>query len=54
MRLSKVKDTDNEADMGTKDLLIAETAAHANPVQTAPGLDRDRKRRESRGSADEW
>ena len=34
--------------------LIAETAAQANAVQTAPGLDRDSKRRERRGSADEW
>ena len=34
--------------------LIAEIAAQANPVQTAPGLDRDSKRRERRGSADEW
>ena len=34
--------------------LIAETAAQANPVQTAPGLDRDSKRRERRGSADDW
>ena len=56
-----MKSTDNEADMGTKDLdgpdtsaLIAETAAQANPVQTAPGLDRRSKRRERRGSADEW
>ena len=31
----------------------AETASQANPVQTAPGLDRDSKRRERRGSADE-
>ena len=55
----QVKGTDNEADMGTKDLdetsaLVAETAAQANPVQTAPGLDRDSKRRERRGSVDEW
>ena len=54
VRLKKVKGTDNEADMATKDLdgptpaLIAETAAQANPVQTAPGLDRDSKRRERR------
>ena len=34
--------------------LIAETDAQAKPVQTAPGLDRDSKRRERRGSADEW
>ena len=33
--------------------LVAETAAQANPVQTAPGLDRDSKQRERRGSADE-
>ena len=34
--------------------LVAETAVQANPVQTALGLDRDGKRRERRGSADEW
>ena len=56
VRLRKVKGTDNEADMGSTDTsaLLAESAAQANPVQTAPGLDRDSKRRERRGSADEW
>ena len=61
VRLRTVRGTDNEADMGTKrprrtdtSAIIAETAAQANPVQTAPGLDRDNKRRERRGSADEW
>ena len=60
VRLRKVKGTDNEADMeprpGRTDTSahIAETAIQANPVQTAPGLDRDSKRRERRGSADEW
>ena len=47
MRLRKVKGTDTSA-------LVAETAAQANPVQAAPGLDRDIKRRERRGRADEW
>ena len=51
VRLRKVKGIENEADMGTKlrrtdtSALIAETAAQANPVQTALGLDRDSKRR---------
>ena len=53
VRLRKVRGTDNEADMDTS-ALTAETAAQANPVQTAPGLDRHSKRRERRGSADEW
>ena len=44
VRVGKVRGIDNEADMGTKDLdgpthqrFFAETAAQANPVQTAPG-----------------
>ena len=52
VRLRKVKSTENQADMGTKD--FDETAAQANPVQTALGLDRGSKRRVRRGSADEW
>ena len=58
VRLRKVRGTDNNADMGTKDLdgptsaPIAETAAQANPLQTALGLDRDSKRRERCGSAE--
>ena len=57
-RLEKVRGTENEADMGTTDLdrtytpaLVAETAARTNPVQTASGLDRDRKWRKRRRSA---
>ena len=49
-----MKGTDNEADMGTKDLdgpthqrLVAETAAQANPVQTAPGRDRGQQTAEA-------
>ena len=45
VRLEKVKGTENEADLGTKDLdgpthqrLLKKTAAQANPVQTASGL----------------
>ena len=59
-RLRKVRGTDNEAHGNQRprrtdrSALIAETAAQANPVQTASGLDRDSKRRERRGSADEW
>ena len=58
--LREVRGTDNEADMNQRprrtdtSALLAETAAQANPVQTAPRLDRDSKRRERCGSADEW
>ena len=59
VRLRKVNGTENEAHMGTKDLdgpthqrLLQKTAAQANPVQAAPGLDRDSKRRKRRGGAD--
>ena len=44
--------------MGTKDFdgpthqLVAETAAPANEVETAPGHDRDSKRPKRRGGAD--
>ena len=58
VRLKKVNGTVNEANMGTKDFdgpattaLIAETAAQASRVQTAPGLDRDSRRRKRRRSA---
>ena len=60
VRLRKARGTDNEADMNQRprrtdtSALLAETAAQANPVQTAPRLERDSKRRERRGSADEW
>ena len=54
VRLRKVKGTENEPDMETKDLDgVAETAGQVNPVQTAPGLDRDSKLRERRGGADQ-
>ena len=54
VRLRKVSDTENVVDMGTKYLdgpthpPVEETAAHANQLQTVPGLDRDSKRRERR------
>ena len=58
VRLRKVKGTENEADMGTKDLdgpthlrLLQKLVHQANPVDTVSGLDRDSKRRERRGGA---
>ena len=60
VRLKKVRGTErsrhgNQRPRRTDtSVLIGETAAQANPVQTAPGLDRDSKRRERRRSADEW
>ena len=61
VRLREVRGTDNEADMGTKDLdgpthqrLLQKLPLKPTQCRTAPGLDRDSKRRERRGSADEW
>ena len=54
VRLRQVKCIENEAGMGNQrprrsdtSALLAETAARANPVQTALGLDRDRQTAEA-------
>ena len=59
VRFRKVKGTENEADMGTKDLdgpthqrLLQKLPLKPTQQQTAPGLDRDSKRRKRRGGAD--